>query len=130
MQRDMFPPPHAHPQLQAFEAIESPQHDLGRGGPAMPDVLRADGPVDAPGRQMRSREPFHGCSTACLRHRRTKRLASAGLVRPMKARYCERRNTPLCRQTSASHSASRRVQPTRTRASARSRRCSIMPNSR
>ena len=41
----------------------------------MPDVLRPERPVDAPGR-----EPFHGYSTACLRHRRTKRLASAGLV--------------------------------------------------
>ena len=50
-------------------------------------------------RQPRSREPFHGCSTAYLRQRRMKRWASAGLVRPMKARYCERRNTPLWRQT-------------------------------
>ena len=62
-------------------------------------------------RQSRSRDPCHGCSTASLRHRRMKRLASAGFVRPMKARYWERKNTPLCRQTSASHSASRRVQP-------------------
>ena len=30
-------------------------------------------------------------------------MASAGPVRPMKATYCRRRNTPLCRQTSASH---------------------------
>ena len=62
-------------------------------------------------RQSRRREPFHGCSTATLRQRRMKRLASAGLVRPMKARYRERKNTPLCRQTSASHPASRRVHP-------------------
>ena len=34
MQRDMFPPPHAHPQLQAFEAIESP-HALLVHGPAV-----------------------------------------------------------------------------------------------
>ena len=31
MQRDMFPTPHAHPQLQAFEAIESPQALLVHG---------------------------------------------------------------------------------------------------
>ena len=37
-------------------------------------------------RQSRSREPFHGCSTATWRHHRTKRLASARLVRPMNAR--------------------------------------------
>ena len=34
MQRDMFPPPHAHPPLQAFEAIESP-HALLVHGPAV-----------------------------------------------------------------------------------------------
>ena len=34
MQRDMFPPPHAHPQLQAFEAIES-SHALLVHGPAV-----------------------------------------------------------------------------------------------
>ena len=34
MQRDMFPTPHAHPQLQAFEAIESP-HALRVHGPAV-----------------------------------------------------------------------------------------------
>ena len=44
-------------------------------------------------RQMRSREAFHGCPPAYLRHRRMKRWASTGLVRPMKARYWERRNT-------------------------------------
>ena len=31
MQRDMFPPPHAHPQLQTFEAIESPHAFLVHG---------------------------------------------------------------------------------------------------
>ena len=110
------------------ERQQTPQHDLGRGGAATPDVPRR-----WPGRwrraatlRMRSRDPFQGCSTACLRHRRTKRLASAGLVRPMKARYCEQRNTPLCRQTSASYSASRQVQPTRTSTSARFRRWAII----
>ena len=34
MQCDMFPTPHAHPQLQAFEAIESP-HALLVHGPAV-----------------------------------------------------------------------------------------------
>ena len=34
MQRDMFPPPHTHPQLQAFEAIES-THALLVHGPAV-----------------------------------------------------------------------------------------------
>ena len=45
-----------------------------------------------------------------------------GFVRPMRATYCEWRNTPLWRQTSASHSASRRVQPRAISAAARSSR--------
>ena len=65
---------------------------LGRGGPAMPDVLRADGPVRCAG----SRSGRCGAGNRSTA-------------------------TPLCRKTSASHSASRRVQPDRTRASARSR---------
>ena len=36
---------------------QPPQHDLGRGGPAMPAVLRADGPVDARGRDPADAEP-------------------------------------------------------------------------
>ena len=70
--------------------------------------------------------PALPCSTPWLRHRRTKRLASAGLVRPMKASYWERRNTPLCRQTNASHSASRRVHPRAISAAARSSRWAII----
>ena len=39
------------------ERQQPAQHDLGRGGPAMPDVLRADGPVYAPRRDPADAEP-------------------------------------------------------------------------
>ena len=66
-----------------------PCADAGRAPPRAPD--RVTSTRSGTGR---SRDPFHGCSTATLRQRRTKRLASARLVRPMKARYCERKDTP------------------------------------
>ena len=56
-------------------------------------------------------DAFQRSSTAALPHRRTKRRASSGREWPGKARYCGRRKTPPCRHISASHAASRPVQP-------------------
>ena len=42
---------------QVVERQQPPQHDLRRGGPAMPDVLDPEHPVDAPRRDAAEPEP-------------------------------------------------------------------------